>query len=632
MNDPSPDAYEALVKRLLDSPQWGEHRARYWLDVARYADTHGIHFDNYREMWAYRDWVIQAFNRNMPFDEFTVEQLAGDLLENRTLEDQVASGFNRCHLTTNEGGAISEEYLVLYTRDRTETTSQVWLGLTTGCAVCHDHKFDPLTQREFYELASFFNNTTQGAMDGNIKDTPPVVPVPLDEDRKRWEALKTELADARRELEGRKVAAKPDFEKWLSEAGPETTSQPTAPETTSQPTTRATSQPTTRATSQPTARGALASLIPQSDLCLHARLSEGEGNNVRLLLDGRTREVSFLGGMAWEAGYIAARAFKSMPGSTNEIGEAGDFERDKAFSAGAWVKIPKSAQPGSIVARMDDGHDHRGWDLWFESGRIASHLVHKWDEDALKVITKASIKADEWNHVFVTYDGASKAEGLKVYINGLPQEAEIPVNRLKSTIHTDVPFKIAQRHGGSRLDGLIIQDLRIYGRALSPEDVDRLSMATRAAWLAGKPKDQRTGAEEAEIFAGWLRWLDEPHRERQAKVAALEKEESAIKERGTFAYVMQERGEPAMAYVLFRGEYDRRRDPVKPATPAILPPMPPELPRNRLGLARWLLRPEHPLTARVTVNRDRPHGGRLWSQRRAPFASGASRLAGGGVP
>ena len=185
VKDTSPDAYEKLVDKLLASPHWGEHRGRYWLDAARYADTHGIHFDNYREMWSYRDWVIDAFNQNMPFDQFTIEQLAGDLLPNATLEQRIASGFNRCNITTNEGGAIDEEYLVLYTRDRTETTSQVWLGLTAGCAVCHDHKFDPLTQREFYELAAFFNNTTQDAMDGNIKDTPPIDVVPAADDRAR---------------------------------------------------------------------------------------------------------------------------------------------------------------------------------------------------------------------------------------------------------------------------------------------------------------------------------------------------------------------------------------------------------------------------------------------------------------
>ena len=197
VNDPAPDAYERLVDRLLDSPRWGEHRARAWLDAARYADTHGFHFDNFREMWSYRDWVINAFNRNMPFDTFTLEQIAGDLLPEPTLDQLVATGFNRCNMTTNEGGTIPEEYLVLYARDRTETVSQVWMGLTAGCAVCHDHKFDPLEQREFYEMAAFFNNTSQNAMDGNIKDTPPTFFVPEPEDQPRWETLQKELKTSR---------------------------------------------------------------------------------------------------------------------------------------------------------------------------------------------------------------------------------------------------------------------------------------------------------------------------------------------------------------------------------------------------------------------------------------------------
>ena len=173
----------------MPDPHWGEHRARYWLDAARYADTNGIHFDNYREIWSYRDWVINAFNRNMPFDQFTIEQLAGDLLPNPTLDQKIATGFNRCNITTNEGGAIEEEYRVLYARDRTETTTQVWLGSTLGCAVCHDHKFDPFTQKDFYSLSAFFNNTTQPVMDGNIQNTPPVIMVPREEDRARFDAI-----------------------------------------------------------------------------------------------------------------------------------------------------------------------------------------------------------------------------------------------------------------------------------------------------------------------------------------------------------------------------------------------------------------------------------------------------------
>ena len=219
VDDKSPDAYEKLVERLMQSPQWGEHRARYWLDAARYADTNGIHFDNYREIWSFRDWVIDAFNQNMPFDRFTIEQLAGDLLPNASDEQRIATGFNRCNITTNEGGAIGEEYLVLYTRDRTETTSRVWMGLTANCAVCHDHKFDPLPQKEFYSLSAFFNNTTQAAMDGNVKDTPPVMFVAgTPEDRKRWKTIDGQIAELKKQIDDRKQAARADFEKWV--AGP----------------------------------------------------------------------------------------------------------------------------------------------------------------------------------------------------------------------------------------------------------------------------------------------------------------------------------------------------------------------------------------------------------------------------
>ena len=220
--DTRPDAYEKLVDQFLQSSSWGEHRGRIWLDAARLADSHGIHFDNFREMWSYRDWVINAFNKNIPFNQFTIEQLAGDLLPNATLEQKIASGFNRCNITTNEGGAISEEYLVLYTRDRTETVAQVWLGLTAGCAVCHDHKFDPFSTKDFYSMAAFFNNTTQGAMDGNIKDTPPIIAVPIPADKARWEVVTKELATVRAQVENRKKEAKGDYDKWLATAKKET--------------------------------------------------------------------------------------------------------------------------------------------------------------------------------------------------------------------------------------------------------------------------------------------------------------------------------------------------------------------------------------------------------------------------
>ncbi len=256
VSDPASDAYEKFVDRLLALPAWGEHRARYWLDLARYADTNGIHFDNYRENWAYRDYVIQAFNQNMPFDRFTIEQLAGDLLPNRTLEQKVASGFNRCNMTTNEGGAINEEYLVLYARDRTETTAQTWLGLTAGCAACHDHKFDPLSQREFYSLTAFFNNTTQAAMDGNVKDTAPVVVVPQSQDRTTWESLAVQLSDLRKQQEDRKKSAHTDFDAWLADGAQVAAAQ-----------------------------------IPTDGLVFHAPASGGSETSINIEVDGESRAI-----------------------------------------------------------------------------------------------------------------------------------------------------------------------------------------------------------------------------------------------------------------------------------------------------------------------------------------------------
>jgi hypothetical protein len=574
VNDKRSDAYERFVDKLMDSPHWGEHRARYWLDAARYADTHGIHFDNFREMWSYRDWVISAFNRNLTFDRFTIEQLAGDLLPNRTLDQLVASGFNRCNITSNEGGLIPEEYLVLYTRDRTETTSRVFLGLTANCAVCHDHKFDPLTMKDFYSMSAFFNNTTQGAMDGNIKDTPPVMFVPQLEDRPRWDALPKELADARKQIEARKQVARADFDKWLAE--------------------RSQSHQTAAQAREP---------VPNDGLRFHAALNEGSGGTIHLTVDGKLRTVALASGAAWDAGQVADKAFKVQSGGTLEAADAGDFDTTQGFSYGAWVKFAKNAQSGAIFARMDDQHDYRGWDLWMQNGQVGAHIIHKWQDDALKVVSRNPVKTGQWNHLFITYDGSRKPSGIKVYINGVPQETTVEADKLTNTIRTKVPLKIGQRHSSSRIDGLLVQDMRIYDRILSVQEVERLAKGTRGAWLLHKPAKQRSAAETNELFEGWLAGHDKTYQELKKKISDLQHEESILKSRGTIAHVMQEKAGEPMAYVLYRGEYDKRRDSVKAGTPKSLPPLPKELPRNRLGFAQWLLRPENPLTARVTVNR-----------------------------
>jgi hypothetical protein len=569
VEDARPGAYERYVDKMLSSPHWGEHRGRFWLDAARFGDTHGIHFDNFREMWSYRDWVINAFNKNMPFDQFTIEQIAGDLLPNPTLDQKIASGFNRCNITTNEGGVIAEEYLVLYTRDRTETAAQIWLGMTANCAVCHNHKLDPLSQSEFYQMAAFFNNTTQGAMDGNVKDTPPIITVPRAEDRQRWITLVTMIGEARRQADERKNAARTDFDKWLKEAKPDV----------------------------------VAGKVPTQGLAFHAPLAEGNGSKIGLTVDGKPRDVTLFGETRWDKGHITEKAYRVSEGQTIEMADIGDVEKDQAFTVSAWVKLPKNGLNGAILARMDEKEEHRGWDVWLEGGRVGMHLIHRWPNDALKVVSNARLKPNVWTHILVSYDGSSKVGGIKIYINGKVQDARIvQADSLKSTTRTKVPFKIGTRHSSARINNLVIQDLRLYSRALPDSEVNQLGKSVRLKQLVEKAS-KRTPAERNELFDWWLSTEDRVYQKLLGAVESLKREEDAIKVRGTIAHVSTEKDTKPMAHILFRGEYDKRRDPVEANTPKILPPMPEKLPRNRLGFAQWLMQPNQPLTARVTVNR-----------------------------
>ena len=212
--DAAPGAYERMVDRYLASPHYGEQRAHYWLDAVRYGDTHGIHFDNYREIWPYRDWVITAFNRNQPFNQFAIEQIAGDLLPNPTLDQRVATGFQRCGVTTNEAGIIEDEYSEIYAKDRADTFGAVFLGMTVGCATCHDHKFDPITQSDFYSLGAFFRNTTEKIMDGNVSDPSPTFMVPRQEDREAWAKITLRLVELQTQLQQARRDSAGPFDAW----------------------------------------------------------------------------------------------------------------------------------------------------------------------------------------------------------------------------------------------------------------------------------------------------------------------------------------------------------------------------------------------------------------------------------
>jgi len=533
-----------------------------------------LHFDNYREMWPYRDWVIEAFNRNQPFDQFTLEQLAGDLLPNPTPDQVIATGFHRCNITTNEGGTIEEENLTSYARDRVETTSWVWLGLTANCAVCHDHKFDPLTMKDFYSLSAFFRNTTQTGFDGNVKDSNPSLVVIKDGPlRNRYDALPAEIEKTRKGIDAEREAAKPAFEDWALHATPDT-----------------------------------AARSLDTGLALQAPLTEGKGS-AKVWVQGAERVVTPSEGATW----TTAEKGKLGPGllfpnkSQLEIPGSGDFERTDAFSLGGWVYVaPGYNDTGSIVARMDPANGYRGWDLWYEQGNFATHLVHRWPENAFKVKTKQRVaKKGEWQHVWLTYDGSGKPEGVQIYIDGRRVDVEIASgSEVTASIRTDVPLTVGQRHRGDHFLGGGIQDLRIYPRVLKAAEVRGLARAREWRQTFSQPVAQWDKETRADLFEYYLATTSTTYEAAARQLARLERERDGLRMRFPVTHVQREKtNSMPMARLLFRGQYDQPREELKPAVFASLNPLPPQAPLNRLGLAQWLIAPENPLMARVTVNR-----------------------------
>ncbi|MBX3423293.1 MAG: DUF1553 domain-containing protein [Pirellulaceae bacterium] len=565
-------AWNRWVDQLLESPSWGEHQARYWLDAARYGDTHGLHFDNYREMWPYRDWVIRAFNANQPFDQFTIEQLAGDLLPNPSRDQLIATGFQRCNITTNEGGTIAEENLANYAADRVQTLGWVYLGLTTNCCQCHDHKFDPVSMQDYYSMAAFFRNTTQGAFDGNVRDGKgPVIRVPSMEDAPRWAAIDAEIAAARQAFEAHKQAILPEFEQWRKSVSVDNFGQDEVEE----------------------------------GLIVHAPLLEGTGDQTLNLVGNQPLKAT--GPVTW----IQDGKFGPAPvlklGGNFEVGESGDFEHSQGFSVSAWIKPNSDKGTGSILARMDQAAEHRGWDVWVENGQVGMHIIDRWPEAALKVVTRNPVlKAGTWQHVLVTYDGSARPESIKVYIDGKRQPASAATNSLKpdSTVRTSTPLRIGQRSQNQALEGTAIQDVRIYDRQLLRSEIRKLTSAVPLAALLKLAATSGTGAQHTALMQYYLSNLDSQYPQLDQALKALESERTAIENRSPVTHVQEEKmNSQPMANILTRGEYDKVGQEVMASTPAALPPLPADAPRNRLGLAQWLVAPNHPLTARVTVNR-----------------------------
>ena len=562
-------AYSELVDELLKSPAYGEHRARYWLDAARYADTHGLHFDKEREIWPYRDWVVKAFNRNEPFDQFTVEQIAGDLLPKPTDDQLIATGFQRCNITTNEGGTIDEENLANYASDRVQTLGWVYMGLTTNCAQCHDHKFDPITQRDYYSLAAFFRNTTQKAKDGNVKDgLGPILVLPTDKDRPRWNALPAEIAAAKTKQDASRKAAKPLFDLWLASAKP----------------------------------ADLDKDVPTKGMTAHVPLNEGAGSEVTGTC-GTAKTFKAVGEVTWKPDGKLGPAPVMKPNGTFEIGEVGDYEKDHAFSYGAWVRADRAGVSGGILARMDEKNGYRGWDLFQSDTRLSVHIVSKWPEDAIKVSTaKPALRPGVWQHVFVTYDGRGKAGSVRIFVDGVETPVKAEINALKGSIKTTTPTRIGQRSNGAFFSDGGVQDVRIYDRQLTATEVQTLSkVGPLRTMLAAKKRGPK---QQEALFEHYLITRDTPYQTALASSTKLTAEQDAIKTRSPLTHIQEERMDTKpMANILMRGQYDKVGDAVEAAVPAALGKLSADAPKNRLGLAQWLVSPENPLTARVTVNR-----------------------------
>jgi hypothetical protein len=566
-------ALSAWIDRLMNSSAWGEHRGRYWLDAARYGDTHGMHFDNYREMWPYRDWVIRAFNANQPFDQFTIEQLAGDMLPSPTVDQLVATGFQRCNITTNEGGTIDEENLANYAADRVQTFGWVYLGLTTNCAQCHDHKFDPFTMKDYYSLAAFFRNTTQGPKDGNVKDgLGPVLVLPSATDAPRWNALPGEIAANEKRRDQRKRKARGEFDTWLASVRPES----------------------------------LDTDGPSEGLIAHLPLNEGAGNEVKNLCQC-CETFKAAGEVTWVTDGKLGPAPVIGSESTFDLGDWGDFEVDQKFSYGAWIKPGEKSNNAGIIARMDEKAGFRGWDLFHSNRGLAVHIVDTWPERAIKVSTRPRVvKPDQWQHVMVTYNGSGKAAGVKIYIDGKEEKLTIDKNAFPSggTIRTKAPLRIGQRTGGKVFEGGAVQDVRVYSRMLTAGEVKALADIASLREVLAKPAEERKPPQIAALYNYYLESRDARYREISKALADLESEQEAIKARSPLTHIQQERKDsPAMAHMLIRGAYDKPGDQVEAATPAALHPLAEGLPSNRLGLAKWLIDPANPLTARVAVNR-----------------------------
>ncbi|WP_395740473.1 DUF1553 domain-containing protein [Prosthecobacter sp.] len=548
-------SYEEAVDELLASPHFGEHLAVGWMDAARYADTNGYFGDKPRQMWLWRDWVINAFNANMPFDQFTVEQLAGDLLPNATVAQRIATGFNRNHMANNESGSIDEEFRTEYVVDRVDTTMTTWLGLTAGCAQCHDHKFDPISQREFYQLFAFFNNVPE---QGVIKqeNPPPLMEVPSTEQQRELVELGAKAKEAAKAFDPVQAMLKPKIAEWEKHA------DETVPK------------------------------LP-SPAVLHVDFNGQMSAGMKA--EGTT--VVFERGIRDEAAKFDA--------TQHVEGRVNGFDADRAWSIGLWVNAEGSLScPLSLI---EPEGNRRGLELIWQKGRVQVNLVHRWGASAIEVSTVEALSQKAWHQVVVSYDGTQKAAGLRVFFDGEPTTLEVRRDTLNGSIANDEPLRIGRRDSGLGFYGKI-DELRIVPRALDGKAAGEWFWAERIRGIVEMDAAKRVTAEREILLDYYIdHFADASEQTVRGRMKAAQQKEKEVREAVPTVLVMQEMEKPRTAHVLERGQYDKPLEAVEAGVPVAVAEWPADAPRNRLGFARWLVSAQNPLTPRVAVNR-------LWQQ------------------
>ena len=593
LGDRAPNAYERMVDRLLCSPRFGERMAMEWLDAARYADTSGYQTDGPRYMWRWRDWVINSINANMPFDQFTIEQIAGDLLteaacndtrqiDTRQIDKQqirsstawrdelvrdpirlnrlIASGFNRNHRGNAEGGVVPEEYQVEYVVDRVDTTFTVWLGLTIGCSRCHDHKYDPFKQEEFYKVFAYFNSVPENGRAIKEGNSVPYIKAPTPQQLKQLDELDAELAAAEATVAGlnRKLVA--DQKQWEQTLDPSTCDDWTVTD----------------------------------GLLSHFALDGNLADNASDKAVGRftTPGGAFVQGRLDQGARFNGECFV-------DAGDIAKFDYLDKFTLAAWVHA--EAETGTVISRMTPQPQADGYYVHLEDGHIQLNLVKRWLDDSIRVQTIRKLSLNQWHHVTVTYDGSRVVEGISIYVDGLLEPVKVNQSFINQSFFVDQPLRIG---GGSGPFSGVIDDVRVYDRDLSADEAAVIANPASISQIVSLPAEKRSDAQRQK-----LRWYYIAQHAEESIRAAYVKLQTAKKRRREFlehlptVMVMQELPEPRQTHVLVRGQYDKPGKRVLPGVPGIFSPLPKDAPSDRRGLARWLVDPANPLTARVAVNR-----------------------------